>query len=247
MSHVVKTRDPDLDDPYLVEGLPGAGLVGTIAVDHLTKELDMEVVATCECDGIPDVAVFDEEDRGVEAAVRVVADDDHDLLALVSHVPVSPNEAACFARCLVDWIEDVGATPILLSGLGDDDRDGGESSLYGVATGGIGGQLDGLDVPPPARSGQVSGPTGALLDETRRRDLPALGVIAEADTRFPDPAAARSVVEEVVAPLAGVDISSEALIDQAEEIKQAKRELAEQLGEASGDESSRAITTGMYQ
>lgn len=247
MSHVVQTRDPDLDEPYLVEGIPGAGLVGTIAVDHLVRELDMEVIASCECDGIPDVAVFDEDERRVDAAVRVLADADHDLLALVSDVPISPNEADCFARCVVDWIDDIGAVPILLSGLGDEDREGGESELYGLATGGIGDRLDGLDVPPPTRSGQVSGPTGALLDEVRRQGLPALGVIAEADTRFPDPAASRTVVERVIAPLTGIDVSSEELIDQAEDIKRAKEELAKQLGEAEGDESSRAITTGMYQ
>lgn len=247
MSHVAQIREPDLDDPYLFEGLPGAGLVGTIAADHLARELEMELVATCECDGIPDVASFSDGERDVEAAVRVLAADDHDLMALVSDVPISPSKADCFAGCVAEWIQDVGATPILVSGLGDDDREGGPSDLYGIATGGAGDRFDALDVPAPARSGQVTGPTGALLAEARRRDIPSLGVIAAADTRFPDPAAARTVIERIVEPLADVEVDPERLEDQAADIREAKRRLAEQLGQAEDDESSRAITTGMYQ
>lgn len=247
MSHVATVRDVDLDDPYLLEGLPGAGLVGTIAADHLARELEMELVATCECDGIPDVASFGEGEREVRAAVQVRASEEHDLLVLVSDVPVSPSKAECFAGCFTGWLDDNGITPILVSGLGDEDREGGSSDLYGVATGGVGDSFDGLDVPPPARSGQVTGPTGALLDEARRRDLPALGVIATSDTRFPDPAAARSVIERVVSPLTDVDIAPDRLEEQEAEIREAKKQLAEQLGEAESDESSQAITTGMYQ
>lgn len=247
MSHVANLREIDLEDPYLIEGLPGAGLVGTIAVDHLVRELEMDLVATCECEGIPDVAVFNEDRRDVEAAVRVLAAKDHDLLVLSSHVPVSPSKADCFAGCLTEWITDVGATPILVSGLADEEREGDPPSLYGVACGGAGDLFAEVDVPPPERSGQVSGPTGALLDEARRRGLPALGVIAEADARFPDPVAARAIVERIIAPLTGIDIPSDELDSQAQDIREAKQQLAEQIGEAENDESSRAITTGMYQ
>ena len=36
---------PALDDPVLVEGLPGVGHVGKLAAEHLLEEFDAELVA----------------------------------------------------------------------------------------------------------------------------------------------------------------------------------------------------------
>ncbi|MEF8882717.1 MAG: PAC2 family protein, partial [Halapricum sp.] len=51
MAHVnVHREDLDFDEPVLVEGLPGLGLVGKIAADHLVDTFEMDHYASIHCD-----------------------------------------------------------------------------------------------------------------------------------------------------------------------------------------------------
>ena len=245
MAHVqIRREDIELDSPTMIEGLPGVGLVGKIAADHLVDALDMTHYASCRCDGLPEVAVFGEGDSTYEPPVRIYADEDRDLLALQSDVPVSPNAADEFATCLTGWLGEQDATPLCVSGL-PAEKDG-VPNLYGVANGGATAVLDEHDIASPAESGVISGPTGALLYEADRTDLDAVGLVVEANRNFPDPEAARVVLLEGLGPIADVEVDTEHLVEQAEEISQARENLAKQMQE-SDDESSKAQPLGMYQ
>jgi len=240
----VHREDIELDAPTLIEGLPGVGLVGKIAADHLVDALDMTYYASCHCEGLPEVAVFGEGDPTYDPPVRLYADEQRDLLALQSDVPVSPSVADDFATCLTGWLAERDATALYVSGLPAEKE--GVPSLYGVASGEAARLLDAHDIAPPAESGVISGPTGALLYEAERSDLDALGLVAEANRNFPDPEAARVVLLDGVGPIADVDVSTENLVEQAEEISKARENLAKRMQEAQ-DESSKAQPMGMYQ
>lgn len=86
----IRVTDESVDPTgaTLVEGMPGVGLVGKIATDHLIEQLEMTEFATVRGEGIPPVTVFDGEDRGVHSPIRLYADPDEELLALRSDVPV---------------------------------------------------------------------------------------------------------------------------------------------------------------
>jgi len=61
MAHVEIHRDDiELDAPTLVEGLPGVGLVGKLAADHLVDAFEMVHYGTARCDGLPEIAVYTE-------------------------------------------------------------------------------------------------------------------------------------------------------------------------------------------
>jgi uncharacterized protein len=240
----VHREDVELDAPVFVEGLPGVGLVGKIAADHLVAELGMSHYATCYCDGLPEVAVFRDGQTDYEPPVRVYADADSDLLVLQSDVPVSPGVAEEFAGCLTGWLASLDATPLFLSGL-PTEKDG-VPALYGVGHGEDASLLAEHDVDPPAEDGVISGPTGALLYQARRADVSALGLVVESSRNFPDPEAARVLLKEGIGPIAGVSVETDTLVEQAEEISAAREELAKRMQDA-GQESSSAQPLGMYQ
>ncbi len=246
MATISVEQPVDLDEPVLVEGLPGAGLVGKIAADHLVESFGMDYLAGVTCEGLPDAVVYRSDSRDLVPPVRLYADADRDLLVLQSDVPVSPSQAGGFAGCVTDWIEDVGALPLYVSGLPEEKSPDEVPAVYGVATGGAAGLVEEVDLAPPAEGGLVSGPTGALLAEAGRADLDALGVIAETEARFPDPEAARMVLTRAVEPLAGVTVETDTLVDRAEEISRAKQRIAKQIQEG-GDESSEAQPLRMFQ
>ena len=244
MAHVEVHSEATLHDPMLVEGLPGAGLVGKIAADHLVETFEMEFYGTVLCDGIPRVATYEADDRTIRPPVRLYADAARDLLVLQSDVPVSPQAAPQFSSCLVGWFADNDVTPLCLSGLPEEKDD--LPQLYGVATAGAGGLLADHDVDAPPEDGMVSGPTGALLAETSQQGVDGIGFIVQANSQFPDPEAARVLLVDGIAPLAGIDVETDRLVDQAEKIAEAREKLARRMQQAE-EESTQAQPLGMYQ
>ncbi|WP_135302335.1 proteasome assembly chaperone family protein [Haloarcula amylovorans] len=241
----VHRDDIEFEEPTLVEGLPGVGLVGKIAADHLVESYDMEHYASVLCKGLPEIAVYTEGDPTVRAPVRLYADAERDLLVLQSDAPVSPAAADEFASCLVGWFESHDVAPIFLSGM-PAEKDG-VPKVYGIATGDGASLLDEADIGTPTESGAVTGPTGALVHEAQRIGMTGVGLVVEADPQFPDPEAARALLNTGIGPLGEFEVDTDALVEQAEEIGEAKERLAKQMQNAEEEESTSARPLGMYQ
>lgn len=228
----------DLDEPLLIEGLPGVGLVGKIATDHLVDTFEMVHAANVLCDSLPPVTIYGEGERGLKPPVRLYADEQRDLLVLRSDVPVAPGAATEFADCLGEWLSNHGATPIYLSGL-PRQKDEEPPELYGVATGDGGRLLDDAEIERPSEGGLVSGPTGALLHHAFEEELTAAGLIVESDPQFPDPEAARVVLKHGIQPLVDAEMDVGNLVERAEEIREAKEQLAQRM-QAADSEATQA-------
>lgn len=243
----IRTDEIQLDEPVLVEGLPGIGLVGKIATDHLISELDMTYFADIDCEGLPRVAIYRGNEQTIEPPVRLYADEEHDIIALQSDIPVSPSKAPEFADCVTGWLGENDVTPLFLSGLPRQDQPEGVPSLYGVATGAGSELLNDIDVDVPVESGIVSGPTGALLNRTSQAGLDGVGLIVESNPQFPDPEAARVIVEHGIKPITGIDVETNTLVEQAEQIREQREQLANRMQQPDQDESSKAEPLRMYQ
>ena len=235
----------DLDEPTLVEGFPGIGLVGKIATDHLIEELEMTYHASVNCAGLPLIGTYQSGDRMVRPPVRLYVSESANLYALQSDTPVAADAARTVAQCVTGWLDERDVTPIYLSGLPAERED--EPAIFGVATGDAGSSLDDIDVAEPNQSGAVSGPTGALLNCAAARGRSAIGLIVESSPQFPDPEAARVLLEDAIAPITDVDVDVSELLDRAEEIKAQREELAKRMQEATSEESSQARPMQMYQ
>ncbi|WP_327052364.1 proteasome assembly chaperone family protein [Halomicrococcus gelatinilyticus] len=243
----VVAEDVQLDAPTVVEGLPGLGLVGKIATDHLVDTFDMTYYAGFDCEGLPRISVYSGDDRTLRPPVRLYADEQRDLVALVSDVPVSAEAAPQFASCTVQWMQDNDATPLFLSGLPHQKEADQVPELYGVATGEGGDLLDDQDVGVPPEAGAIGGPTGALLNRAARDDLDAVGLIVQSDPQFPDPEAARALIKNGIAPVGGFDVDTDELVERAEEIREQKERLAQRMQQVETKESSQAQPLRMYQ
>jgi len=239
MAHVqVQAEDVDLEASVLVEGLPGAGLVGKIAADHLVETFDMEYYGAVHCDGLPRVAVYRGDESGLYPPVRLYADESRNLVVLQSDVPVSASEAGGFAGCVTEWLQEVGVFPLYLSGLVEEK--GSSPELYGVATGDAEDVVDDAGLVPPRESGMITGPTGALLHRAGETGLDAVGLVVQTEGQFPDPEADRVILEHGVGPIAGIDVDTDALVEQAGEIREAREQLVQQLQDTDRDGNSRA-------
>jgi len=233
-----------LNDPLLIEGLPGSGLVGKIVADHMIEAMGLTHYANVHCEGIQQVAVYDEGTPELASPVRLYVDDVGETLVLHSDIPIAPDAAEEFARCFSPWLED-NALPIFLAGLPRKNRSE-PPELFGI---GCGAGLDTVEYAglarPPER-GIVSGPSGALLGHAVEYGLDAVGLVVETDPRFPDPTGAKVLLEGGIEPIIGQDVSVELLEEEAEKIQEAKQRLAKEMQEG-GEKSTEAVPVRMFQ
>jgi uncharacterized protein len=234
-----------LDRPVLVEGFPGVGLVGKMAVDHIIASFEMDHYANVFCASIPPVATYQEDTRELVTPVRLYVDADRDLLALQSDVPIGPEGATEFGNCVAGWFAETEVLPVFISGLPRQTEE--TPALYGVSTDEIAGErLTDAGINRPAEMGLISGPTGALLAHATEHDHAAIGLIVESNPQLPDPIASQVVIEQGIEPIAGVSVPTEDLSTRAEEIEEARQQLIQRMQQAS-DDSSRAQPLRMYQ
>ncbi len=247
MGQIREHAEIELDSPTLVEGMPGIGLVGKIATDHLIEEFEMTYYASIHCDGLAPIGVYETGDRTIRPPVRLYADAETDLVALRSDVPVAVDATSEFAACLTGWLDANDVDPLYLSGFPAEKSDV-PPDLFGVATSEVtADRLDDHDVGRPDENGAIAGPAGALLNRAAQANLDATALVVESDPRFPDPEAARILINQGIEPLAAVTVDVDGLVEQADSIREQKEQLAQRMQEADTQESSQAQRIQMFQ
>ncbi len=234
-----------LDEPVLVEGFPGVGLVGKIATDHLIDQLEMDYYASVHCEGLPRVGIYRQGAQHLQPPVRIYASQAQDLLAIQSDIPIAAQAIDAIVGCLTGWIDDYDATSLFLSGLPAERE--GTPALFGVATGDGAALLEAHDIDVPPEDGVVSGPTGALLNRATQSGTDSLGLVVECNPQFPDPEAASVLLERAIGPVADVNVDVSKLIDRATEIQEQRSAFAERMQEVGEVESTQAQPLRMYQ
>jgi uncharacterized protein len=231
------------ESPTLIEGLPGLGLVASIAVDQITKQLDLEQHGTIVSDDFPPVAAFN--DGRVRDAVRVYGGEDPAVMTLQSDVPIPPTAVESLSQCVLSDVAEEFERAVFLAGTpAETEDDIGE--VMGVATTDqLEGALTDAEITLADGAGVLGGVTGALLNACYQDDVPAAVLIVRSHPYIPDPGAARAVIENALEPLVKFDIDTQELLEQAEEIQQQKQQIAEQLQQYQQQQDQ--PPAGMYQ
>lgn len=234
------------ESPTLVEGLPGLGLVASIAVDRITDQLGLEQHGVIVSDDLPSVAAF--RDGRVRDAVRVHAGRDPDVMTLQSDAPIPPGAVDSLSQCVLNDLAPEFERAVFLAGA-PAETEGEIGDIVGVATtDGLETELVDAGIDLAEGSGVIGGVTGGLLSGCYHADVPAAALVVRSNPYIPDPGAARAVIEEGLEPLVEFDIDTQELREQAEEIRKQKRQVAEQLQQyQQGEEERAAGTPGMYQ
>jgi uncharacterized protein len=235
------------ESPTLIEGLPGLGLVASIAVDQITEQLRLDQYGAIVSDDFPPVASFDE--GRVRDVVRVYAGADPPVMTLQSDVPVPPGGFASLSRCVLNDLADEFERAVFLAGApAESESELGD--VVGVATtDDLEAALTDAGIPLADGSGVIGGVTGALLADCYRANVPAAVLVVRANPYVPDPGAARAVIEEALEPLVAFDIDTQELREQAEEIQRRKQQVAQQLQQyqQQQEQGRQPQLSGMYQ
>lgn len=234
------------EEPTLIEGLPGHGLVASIAVDQITTQLEMEQMGNIYSRKFPPVVTF--EDGLVHDLVRVYASSDPAVMTLQSDLALPPQAFEPLSECVLEDLADTFNRAIFIAGAPAESEERlGE--VHGVATTeDLRAELTDAGVPLAEEHGVVGDITGALMRECYHANVPAILLIVRAHPRFPDPSAAIAVIEAALEPLVEFEIDTTELEEHAEEIQQQLRHIAQQYEQRAREQQAvDPRQMGMYQ
>ena len=238
---IVETGKFDLRRPLLIEGFPGAGLVGTIAANFIVDKLQMEPLGHITSTHFtPLVAIHNS--RPLHPA-RIYKSRKHNLIVLFSELVVPLPAIHELAKELLAWKEKHKVRQII--SLGGINIKGELGTVYGVAsTPELGKFMESKGV-KLVREGATTGVSGLLLAECATTGFPAMSLLAEAQAEFLDPNAAAMVIEKMSA-LTGIKLDTRELQKQAKLIEGKMKDMFEQARGAHESYKKYSPTETMY-
>jgi uncharacterized protein (TIGR00162 family) len=240
---------PELDEPVLVEGLPGVGHVGKLVAEHLLEEFeDAELVRRVYSEHFPPQVAVDDDGTTTMACAEfhAVRTDGADLLLLSGdHQATDAPGHYRLTDCFLDVAEEFDVTRAFALGGVPTGELIEEYAVVGAATDGDQvAELEdaGVEFREDEPAGGIVGVSGLLLGLGERRDLPTACLMGETSGYLVDPKSARAVLE-VLQAVVDFEVGYASLEDRAEEMEEVIKKIQEmeQGPQAPGDEDLRYI------
>lgn len=246
--------DVKLENPILIEALPGIGHVGKLVIDHLIEETDATKLAELYSPSFPP-QVFVDEDGLIEPMnnefyyLKSFGEDKRDLLLLVGNSQGISSEGQ-YEICdiILEFAESYGVKEIYTLGGLATGHEVEKYDVYGSATNlEIIEVLKELDIIIRSADGGIVGASGILLSLGVLRGMHGACLMGETPGFYVDAQSAKSVLN-VLMKLLNFEVSTEKLEERAEETRkmlikaqQMEQELAQRMGGASSEDDLRYI------
>jgi len=217
-----KIVSEDIKDAIVLEGSPGAGLIGNIIGWLLVDHLKMREIGYIESKHFPPLAVLY---RGITLhPFRIY--EGNGLVLFLSDFIVPQEVVFDMTNAVVNWMDKNNSKELVTfnSAIVREKRN---------PVGAVANSKDALDKLkekelPILQLGNINGLSGTLLTQASQKNIPATCILAETLTQYPDPRAAAEVVEGLN-KLLDLEIDYEPLVLEAQEIETRLQKLAEEF------------------
>ena len=222
----------DLDAPVLVEGLPGVGHVGKLAVEHLLEELDSTLVRRVYSTHFPPQVSVEEGDVELANAEfhAVTPEEGQDMLVLSGDHQAQDNAGHYgLVSTFLEVGESFGVEEIMALGGVPTGELIEEYDVIGAATtDGVVETLEdaGVEFRENEPAGGIVGVSGLLLGIGQRQDIPAACLMGETSGYLVDPKSAQAVLE-VLQDLLDFEVDYASLEERADEMEEVVRKIQE--------------------
>jgi uncharacterized protein len=233
-AEIYETGKNNLKNPTIFVGFVGAGLAGTIAIDHMINELGMKEVGFLRSKHLPPSTVFMQ--GRLRHPFRIYSNDDGSICAIICEIIISKDGIYNIAMAILEWAEKKGSTEIIvLDGVAASKHDGEAFFAAEVDLCRIMEENDIKMIP----QGFITGISGGILNECLIRKIRGVTLLVKADEMTPDPVAATTIIEAVNRLYeTEIDISN---------LKKQKKQLGVELRELSDKYTEhKKIDSNMY-
>ncbi len=220
----MRVRGPELKEPVLVAALPGAGLAGLIAVDHMIKVLNMVEVGFAESPLFPPIVGV--ENGRAYHPIRIFMSEEKGIYAMKGEIPIPGAGIIHLTTTVMDWIDRMRPKLVILpDGIGVPNRlDLAKPRVFKAFNMEYAAKLLENVAGEVLEHGYISGFPALMLREAERRGIPAATLIVQCFPTYPDPGAAVSLLE-TIGQLIGIEIEVSTLEKKSEELRIKLREL----------------------
>jgi uncharacterized protein len=239
---VVETDEAELNEPLVIFGFAGPGLVGGIAATHIIDQLKMKKIAHVRSRYMPPAVVF--LDGQLRHPFRIYSDKKGKLCAVVCEIPLRSDGLYPIASTLVDWAEEQGARELVI--------------LQGAPVRGIPKKRKSFCAAEPEKrkeceekgvkmvsGGMISGIAGSILNECLTRRITGVAFLTPAVVFMPDPEGA-VVLIEALNSVYGLKVGTKELLNKADEIKQKLKEVAQRHQRMRKAEEKKGLPEEVY-
>jgi len=221
-SECCKIVSENIEDAIVLEGSPGAGLIGNIIGWLLVENFKMKEIGYIESKYFPPLAVLH---NGLALhPFRIY--EGNGLVLFLSDFIVPQEVIFDMTNSIVDWMDKNNSKELITfnSAIVREKKN---------PAGAVANSNESLDKLkekgfPIMQLGNVNGISGTLLTQTAKKNIPATCILAETLTQYPDPRAAAEVVQKLN-KLIDIDIDYEPLIQEAQNIESRLQKLAENV------------------
>jgi uncharacterized protein len=219
-------KDVDVAGYTLIEGFPGIGLIGTIAVGYLNEKVKAENVGFIMSKKFPPMASIHKGTPVFPA--RIYVDKKHKLVLLFSEFVIPSEIVFDIAEEIFLWArKNKVARIVSLAGM-TSRKAGGPAQVYGIAsTPAVAQDLTSHGV-KLITEGITTGVSGILMAKCGMEKVPAMSLLVETERGYPDPGAAAELLE-MLEKFLGFDIKTQDLLKEAEGIEKRMKSMLDQV------------------
>jgi len=175
----------------LLLGLPGPGLIGTMAMTYIIHALKMDLIG--EIESSPASIVFIDNGQ-IVGPVRIYKKDK--IFAILSDIPIDYDNAIDFTESVIDFSKKNSIDLIVfISGIHVPERNVSNLKTYGLVTQENLEKLLYDNEIPKFLSGVISGPDATILTQLKNSSMPTIALHTECNYFFPDPDAAMQTIK----------------------------------------------------
>jgi len=234
---IVEIEKVKMKNPILIEGLPGIGLVGKIAADHMIDELKGKQVAQLISPHFPHQVIMQKNGvmRMIKNRIYHVSGKKNDLLILVGDVQVVTSEAQYeVTGKLLDYCQKHGVKLIITLGGYGTGKVPPTPRVFGI--------VSNKPMVEPYKKygiifgeskGSIIGAAGLLLGLGKLRKMPGLCLMGETHGGFVDPKSAQSVLD-VLCKILEIKVDAKKLDQKAKESEAFAKKMEKEAMAAKG-------------
>ena len=211
---------PVLNNPVLIEGLPGIGFVANITALHLIKELKATLFAEIKSSSFQDLALTTGNGQTHFPTNQFYyykgKDGERDLIILYGNTQALTTTGQ-YELCgkILDISEELGCKYILTVGGLKKEKKIEKPNLYCTASDKKTLQ-EALDLGIKIMKGHIFGVAGLLIGLSKLRNIKGLGLLAETSGFYPDAVATREILK-VINTMLHLNVNLEKLSEVAQE------------------------------
>lgn len=181
------------NNPIIIEGFQGVGLVGTLAAQYMAQKLDFEPIGYVDSEGIPPMALLINGE--IKNPVKIYTNKKRDIVIIESELSIPRKIIYELGEVISQWAKKIKAKEIVcLEGIAVPSEEM-DYDILGLSTSKtIMNRLVKKGI-KKLENGIVIGMSAALLLRSREYNIPATCLMIESRKNIPDGMAAANLLD----------------------------------------------------